>query len=78
MWMVNPKILCERHLLGEHCEIHMFVGAIKKQLSLNGYVENNLLECASLLERHDDLAEEMTRRGMNHASPLVLQDGWLS
>jgi hypothetical protein len=25
MWMVDPRIMCRNHLLGEHAEIHMFV-----------------------------------------------------
>jgi hypothetical protein len=66
MWMCNPKILCSRHLLGEHLECHMFVGAIKKKTSLVGYVKNNLLEIKSLIERHKQLANEIK----NHKSPL--------
>jgi len=26
MWMLNPKALCRKHLMGEHVEIHMLVG----------------------------------------------------
>jgi hypothetical protein len=29
MWMVNPRIMCGNHLLGEHLETHMFYGIIK-------------------------------------------------
>ena len=50
---------------------------------MNGYLRNNLLEPESLLERHDQLAEEMIRRGINHQTELdfslddisVLQEG---
>lgn len=70
MWGVNPKMLCSRHLLGEHVEMHMFAGCIRKGISLEGYYKNNLL-CVNLLKkRHDELADEMLSRGMNHNSPM--------
>lgn len=69
-WMVDPRILCRKHLLGEHVEMHMFVGSIHKELSMDGYVKNNLMQPLALRSRHDALVEEMTRRGMNHKSPL--------
>ncbi len=70
MWMVNPEILCRKHLLGEHVETHMFVGTIQSGVRLKGYTEGNLLEIGSLAERHDALVEEMERRGYSHNSPL--------
>jgi len=70
--MVNPRIMCGNHLLGEHLETHMFHSIIKKGLvsSLKGYVENNLLEIESLKKRHDELAQEMVRRKYYHTSPM--------
>ena len=44
MWNVNPKTLCRKHLLGEHLEIHMFVGSINKKISMKGYLEKGFLE----------------------------------
>ena len=70
MWMVEPKILCRKHLLGEHVECHMFVGTIKKGISLAGYVTSNAVEITSLANRHSDLATEMLNRGYQHKSPL--------
>ena len=70
MWMVNPKILCRKHLLGEHVECHMFVGTLKQGKSIKGYIKNNLLEITSLNKRHDELSQEMIDRGYNHKSPL--------
>jgi len=70
MWGVNPKILCRSHLLGEHVEMHMFYGCMKKGISLKGYYKKNLV-CISLLKkRHDELADEMISRCMKHASPM--------
>jgi len=71
MWMVDPKVMCRKHLLGEHVELHMFVGSINRGMSMAGYLRNNLLEPAALHARHDALSEEMMRRGYRHRSPLL-------
>ena len=68
MWMVNPKIMCRQHLLGEHVEIHMFIGTINLQKQVTGYLEKGLLEIHNLYSRHEELVEEMKRRGYNHFS----------
>lgn len=69
-WMVDPRIMCRKHLLGEHVEHHMFVGSINKGKSMDGFLKNNLLEPLALTERHAALVQEMERRGYNHNSPL--------
>ncbi len=70
MWLVNPKVMCRQHLLGEHVEIHMFIGTINLQKKVNGYLEKGLLEIHNLYARHDQLVEEMKRRGYNHHSDV--------
>lgn len=70
MWLVNPKGMCTQHLLGEHVELHMFVGTINKGMSLGGYVANRLVDSTKIVSRHSELVQEMERRKMNHASPL--------
>ncbi|MCJ7472248.1 MAG: pyrimidine dimer DNA glycosylase/endonuclease V [Actinobacteria bacterium] len=71
MWGIDPKKLCNQHLLGEHVEMHMFVGCIKKGISLKGYYDNKLV-CTDLIKkRHDDLMAEMISRSMKHNSPIV-------
>lgn len=74
MWKVNPKIMCNRHLLGEHVEMHMFVGTINKRISIEGYLKKNLLETSHIEKRHEELANEMISRGMKHNSPLPICD----
>lgn len=78
MWNVNPKILCQRHLLGEHVEMHMFAGCLNRGLSIDGYVRNGLVEPDKIQIRHDELSVEMLRRGMNHKSPIhkISFPGW--
>lgn len=70
MWMVDPADMCDKHLLGEHVECHMFAGSIRNGISLAGYIEGGMFEGESLKARHDALAAEMLRRGMHHRSPL--------
>jgi hypothetical protein len=66
MWMVEPKIMCKNHLLGEHAEIHMFVWNIARNRSVNGYITKGLLETHNLCSRHEELAQELTKRGYHH------------
>lgn len=70
MWMTDVRTMCDKHLLGEHVETHMFVGAMRRGVRLDGYVKNNLFEPLSLKARHDALATEMQVRGMKHASHM--------
>ena len=70
MWMVNPKIMCSQHLLGEHVEIHMFIGTLNRKKSVKGYLEKGLLEIHNLYVRHEILVEEMKRRSYNHYSEV--------
>lgn len=70
MWNVDPKLLCRKHLLGEHVEIHMLVGSILKGINLSGYTDTGLVELHTINVRHDQLVTEMKRRKYNHKSPL--------
>jgi hypothetical protein len=77
--MVEPKLMCRQHLLGEHLELHMFVGSLKRGIKLDGFVDSNCLEIIKLESRHDDIVSEMTRRGYSHNSPLPSIDkDWLA
>jgi queuosine biosynthesis protein QueD len=71
MWMCDPRILCRKHLLGEHTECHMFLGSLNKKISIDGYITNDLFEPLLLKTRHDALADEISKRGYNHTSPLI-------
>ena len=70
MWNVDVKKMCNKHLLGEHVEMHMCVGGLDRGKSIKGFVERGLMEVHNVSKRHDKLAKEMKRRGMNHKSPL--------
>lgn len=70
MWKVNPRYLCRKHLLGEHLEMHMFLGVIRTGNSLRGYIKNGLVEIHNIIKRHNELKAEMIRRGYNHKSNI--------
>ena len=68
--MVDPKIMCRNHLLGEHAEIHLFVWNIDQNHSVKGYIAKGLLETHNLHSRHEELAQELRSRGYQHNSEL--------
>ncbi len=70
MWMVNPEILCQKHLCGNHVETHMFLGHLKAKKRVDGYIKNNLFEPSYLKRNHDELASEMIKRGYHHSAYL--------
>ena len=69
-WHVDPKLLCRKHLLGEHVESHMFIGSLLKGKSIEGFIRDGLVEVHMIDVRHEEIAAEMLRRGYNHKSPL--------
>ena len=70
MWMVDPRLMCRKHLLGEHVELHMLAGSLRRGTGVRGFLENKLIEIHSMQRRHAELVREMERRGFRHASPL--------
>lgn len=70
MWMVNPKILCRQHLLGEHKELHQLVGSLRKGRSIKGHIEKGQVEIHNIKKRHAELVKEMQKRGYKHQSRL--------
>jgi len=81
-WGVEPSLLCDKHLLGEHVEMHMFAGTLRKGISVAGYIDDGLIEVDKIITRHEELATEMTLRGMNHKSPMpddlvLFSAGWI-
>lgn len=75
MWMIDPSLLCKNHLLGEHAEIHKHKPSFENHHSITGRVYPVvLIEPSEMEVRHNQLAEEMTKRGYNHKSPYSLPD----
>jgi hypothetical protein len=63
--------MCHQHLLGEHRELHALAGTLLKGTSIQGYIDNNLVEVQSIINRHEALVKEMIVRGYKHRSPMI-------
>ena len=70
--MLNPKILCRKHLLGEHGEIHKHKHNFVKKHKMAGRMGQ--IEPEAMKTRHDELAKEMLERNYNHQSPFEQPD----
>lgn len=68
--MIPPQLMCRKHLLGEHVELHMLVGTLQKGKSIRGYLEKKLVDPCSIETRHNALVREMLSRGYKHNSLL--------
>lgn len=70
MWGTPLNVMCNAHMLGEHRELHMFVGALKAccegRMRIHGHLAAGLLITTPeyIVQRHDDIVIEMRRRGM--------------
>jgi hypothetical protein len=70
--MIDPAVLCRKHLLGEHGEIHKHIPSFRKGYKIDGRFKPVVqIQLNALESRHDELADEMLKRGYNHNSPLV-------
>lgn len=78
MWGIDPALLCDRHLLGEHAELHQLVGTIERhphgEAIARGHAEKGNIDTSLIETRHEVLAAELTRRGFAHDSPIVIED----
>lgn len=73
IWDVAPRLLCRKHLTGEHRELHGLWNILSQDK--HGYAHHPETrrwrgKLAALYARHEALAAEMVRRGYIHASPL--------
>ena len=73
IWDVDPALLCRRHLLGEHRELHGLWNILvhgKRGYSFHPETQRWQGKLAALHRRHERLVTEMLRRGYRHESPL--------
>jgi len=75
MWMIDAKLLCRNHLLGEHSEIHKHRPSFVKRHRIDRRIAPIVqIEPESMENRHETLAVEMMRRGYKHNSPYEQPD----
>jgi hypothetical protein len=73
IWDIAPKKLCRNHLLGEHRELHAIWAILTK--NKKGYSRHPETlrwkgKLGALYIRHENLMEEMGKRGYVHKTPL--------
>jgi len=69
-WMVNPKLMCKKHIVGEHGEIHKHRHNFEKGHSITGRIYPVVqIEPKAMKARHDELAKYL-----NHKSPYEQPD----
>ncbi|GEM_PF-295162 len=73
IWDIAPALLCQKHLTGEHRELHGLWNILSQ--GKRGYANHPETRrwrdrLAALYARHEALSNEMARRGYAHASPL--------
>jgi len=71
MWNIDPRKMCNQHLLGEHFEIHKMIGNLRHSRTwAESLTKKGFLEPQNALTRHNKLVREMLKRKIKHKSPL--------
>ena len=73
IWDISPNKLCRNHLLGEHRELHAMWVVItenKKGYSMHPETIRWKGKLKAMYLRHEELVDELMKRGYNHHSPL--------
>lgn len=79
LWLaVDVENLCTQHLLGLHSECHLEVGTVENhphgEAIVRGHWVFGQVSMEKVGARHQEVVEEMERRGLNHDSPLEYRD----
>lgn len=75
--MTNPELMCRQHLIGEYRELFTFVGTLKKQKNIAGYIKHDLLEPLSIKKRFEQLKNEMLKRNYNPKKEFTFDNSML-
>ncbi len=75
IWDVNPSVLCRKHVLAEHRELHGLWNILTKHKAKGGYARHPetlrwVGKTKALYKRHEQLVQEFARRGYKHHTPL--------
>lgn len=69
MWMINPKMMCIKHIVGEHGEIHKHKHNFIKKHNISGRIYPIVQISPYLMKKRHD---ELTKYLKNHKSPYEL------
>lgn len=74
IWDLPVQVLCDRHLLGEHKELHCIWTFLTTEKGGSYKKHPETLRWKgklwALRLRHEEQVKEMTKRGFNHKSPI--------
>lgn len=71
MWMLSPEMMCMKHIVGEHGEIHKHRHNFVKKHNISGRIKPVVQICPELMkQRHDELSTYLK----NHKSPYEQPD----
>ena len=73
IWDIPPYKLCRNHLLGEHSELHAIWSILTNEKKGFAYHPETLRwrgKLKALYLKHEEIVNEMKKRGFNHKSPL--------
>lgn len=73
IWDIEPGKLCQKHLLGEHRELHaIWTILTQDKKGYRNHPETKRWEgkLKALFNRHQKLVDEMQKRSYNHRSEL--------
>jgi hypothetical protein len=74
MWCIQTHLMCKRHIVQEHADMHRFERAVKEGKDMSMYTETGHLEQDYIVKRHDELVKELGRRDISHKTPLKLSE----
>lgn len=75
MWNLPLRFICATHLVMEHNYIHQMYEAIKKGMSVKGFITGGFLDTKLIQTRHDDIEDEMSYRGfVSKRTPIQYKD----
>jgi len=78
IWDISPRLLCQKHLIAEHRELHAVYSVIlnsKKGYSKHPETLRWYGKLPALYKRHELLVSEMKKRNYKHKSPLIKTKG---
>lgn len=52
MWMLPTAGMCRKHLLGEHVELHMLLGSMRRGKNIEGFLSGGLVDPQRIFARH--------------------------
>jgi len=70
MWLIDPRLLCMKHLKLEHKDLHSIVKNLNSGINLDLYIVRGDIDPSNVFTRHEIVEQELQLRGVYTNSPL--------